>query len=349
MNKLTGIIVKLGKNRIIQHVLFWALSFKILLEMFSGNSGPEKIDYIYTSVFLFTIAIPVYLNLYIAIPRILSRRKYLLYSLSFLLLVFLFSGFNQWTFNRLIDYILVDYYFISYFSFVDIAKYLLVFLGLTTLIKFSKAWFTVSEAKQKMMELERQKIENELQALKSQINPHFMFNSLNSIYALSLMGSDKTPETILKLGDILRYVIYEAREEKVLLGKEIKLINDYIDLQKIRSVNSKISLKTENLNENVYITPLLFLPVLENGFKHGVKGDTNGYLDMILKQTDNKLIFIAENSKGAAPSPVVPKFNGIGLENTKRRLEISYPDNHVFVIFENEKIFRVEIILNLNT
>ncbi|MBE0655189.1 MAG: sensor histidine kinase [Bacteroidales bacterium] len=347
MSKLHLILKKISSLGIIQHSLFWLLSFKVLLELFSSSSDPAKIDFIYTAVFLCTILIPVYINLNLSIPLLLSRRRYLLFVISFFLLTILFSGFNQLTFNKLIDFILKDYYFISYYDFFDITRYFFVFLLLTTLIKLSKAWFSVSEARQKLAEAEKQKVENELQALKSQINPHFMFNSLNNIYALALKKSDKTPEAILKLGDIMRYVIYEAREETVKLGKEIKFMRDYIDLQKIRSRNAKVIFTINNLDEEQIIAPLLFLPILENGFKHGIKGEREGYLEVFVGQENGMLTFISENNRGEGNGSEKPKFKGIGIENVRRRLEISYPGKHEFFIFEDNNLFRVEMKLEL--
>jgi LytS/YehU family sensor histidine kinase len=260
----------------------------------------------------------------------------------------MFSGFNQLTFNRLIDYIFEDYYFISYFEFIDILKYFLVFLSITTLLKLSKAWFEVAEARQKLAETEKQKIENELLALKSQVNPHFMFNSLNNIYSLALKKSDQAPGAIIKLGDILRYVIYDAQEEHVTIGKELKLIKDYIDLQKIRSKNAEVKLEISGLDENQVIAPLLFLPLVENGFKHGIKGDLKGWLTISFKQMEDTLTFSAENNIGQAGEVENKKYTGIGIENVRRRLEISYPDKHEFLIFDKEDRYRVELKIKLD-
>lgn len=347
MENLLNKLKKLARVRLIQHFLFWLVSFRILLEMFSSSSEILKIDYIYTSVFLFTIMIPVYINLYFSIPVFLSKRKFVLFFLAFSLLVLLFSGFNKLMFDKLIDYIFKEYYFISYFEFVDIVKYFVVFLLITSLLKLSKAWFFVSEARQKLAETEKQKIENELQALKSQVNPHFMFNSLNNIYSLALKKSDRAPDAIIKLGDILRYTIYEAQEEKVTLGKELKLIRDFVDLQKMRSRFSRVKLETSGINEKHVIAPLLFLPLIENGFKHGVKGDTDGYLNINIYQEENKLTFTTENNKGKVDVVEKQKYAGIGIENVRRRLELSYPGGHEFRIFDEDDRFRVELTINL--
>lgn len=348
MNRILHTGWKLARIRLLRHALFWLVSFRVLLEMFSSSSEVVKIDYIYTSVFLFTLMIPVYLNLYIAIPHLLSKRRYLLYACVFVSLVFIFSGFNLLTFNRLIDYIFKDFYFISYFGFPDIIKYFLVFLALTTLLKLSKAWFEVAEARQKLAETQKQKIENELLALKSQVNPHFMFNSLNNIYSLALKKSDQAPGAIIKLGDILRYVIYDAQEEYVTIGKELKLIKDYIDLQKIRSRNAKVHLDVSGLREDMEIAPLLFLPLVENGFKHGIKGDLKGWLNISFRQKGEYLFFEAENNAGSSEKVERKNYTGIGIENVRRRLEISYPGKHEFHIFDNGESYRVELKIKLD-
>ena len=343
MSKLEKFFKQLAGIRIIQHFLFWLLSFRVLLEIFSSSSNPARIDYIYTSVFLITIMIPVYLNLYIIIPGLLSKKRYIAYSFSFAILIIAFAGFNQLTFNSLIDFVFPEYYFISYYAYFDVMKFFIVFLFLTTLLKLSKAWFHVSETKQMLTESERQKIENELMALKSQVNPHFMFNSLNNIYSLSLKNSEKTPEAIVKLGDILRYVIYEAQNDKVSLDKEIKLINDYIDLERLRTRYSEIEFVVKNIENKMEIAPLLFLPLIENGFKHGIRGDKKGYFKMLMKQEGKKLHFIAENNRGKVDDVEKADIKGIGIQNVKRRLEISYPGRHSFKIHEDESKFRVEM------
>jgi LytS/YehU family sensor histidine kinase len=174
-----------------------------------------------------------------------------------------------------------------------------------------------------------------------------MFNSLNNIYSLALKKSDKTPEAIIKLGDILRYVIYEAKAEKVKLSKEIKLIHDYIDLQKIRTRNARVVFNKANLNESQLISPLLFLPLIENGFKHGIMGDREGYLTIEISEDSGKLLFITENNKGVVDKVEKEEYRGIGIENVKRRLEISYPGKHEFHTFEDENRFRIELSIQL--
>ena len=321
---------------IVFHLGFWILSFKVLYDLFKEGDSISKADLIYTSVFLITIMLPVYLNLRLLIPKLFSRNKYMGYGISF----------NHLTFNRLVDYVFPDYYFISYYELVDLAKFITVFLILTSLLKLSKSWFLVNEAEKKLALAEKEKINSELLALKSQINPHFLFNSLNNIYSLALKSSDSTPGAIIKLGNLLRYIIYRGPEEKVKLGDEIDILNQFIELQKLRSKKADILFNTEIYNNDVKISPLIFLPLIENGFKHGVKSDTNGtFLHIRIRSSEDKIVFSAENNKGKVDNTDDEKHKGIGLDNVKRRLEISYPGKHEFSIFDREELFKVELII----
>lgn len=331
------------------HILFWVASFKVLYDLFRDSDGTSKTDIIYTSVFLITLMIPVYINLRILIPLLFSKNRYLLYALSFIGLIPLFSLFNHFTFNKLIDFIFPGYYFISYYDLTDLSKFMLVFLSLTSLLKLSKSWFLVNEAKKKLALAEKEKIHNELLALKSQIHPHFMFNSLNNIYSLAMKKSDKAPGAIISLGNILRYTIYQGAEEKVELADEIRILQQFIELQSLRFKGSKVEFGTDIENKKSKIAPLVFLPLIENGFKHGIKGDVKGgFLKINLVEKKGEIFFSIINNKGVVDSVEDPKLKGIGLDNVRRRLEISYPGSHEFKVFNEEDTFRVELKIMTN-
>ncbi len=203
-------------------------------------------------------------------------------------------------FDRLIDFILPGYYFISYYNYVDLLKFFLVFLVISTLLHLSKEWFELNENKQKMILLEKEKIDAELKALSNQVNPHFLFNSLNVLYSLSIKNKKETPEAIIKLSDILRYVIYESNRETVELQNEITLINNFIDLQQFRtSPDADIQFLWRLKMKNLPIAPMLFLPLVENSYKHGIKGEVGKtFIKMKLIQKGNEVEFQIENNKG---------------------------------------------------
>jgi LytS/YehU family sensor histidine kinase len=316
------------------------------LNLFNKGNDVSEVDFIYTSIFIFTIAIVVYINLLILIPRFLNTKKYFTYALSFVILLVLGALFNMFLFSRFIDYILPGFYFISYYSFTDILLFFAVFLILTTLLKLSKEWFQLTEAKQKLTEMEKEKVEIELKALRAQVNPHFLFNSLNVIYSLALKDSKETPEIITRLSDILRYVIYDANVDKVNLSSEVDLINNYLKIQRHRiDSSSQVNFNTD-IEEDFQIPPMLLLPMVENSFKHGVKGDladTFVHIDLRVKQ--NELRFEIENNKSDSENDKEIRESGIGLENIRHRLEILYPGQHSFEVFENERIFNVKLII----
>jgi hypothetical protein len=247
------------------------------VNFFSTSNKVEKIDYIYTALFHVSLATAVYLNIWVLVPRVLQQGRYLIYFVCLLALIFFGALFNQVTFNHLVDLVLPGYYFISFYDIGDILKFVFIYVALTSLLKLSKGWFLLTQAEKQIMLIRQEKVESELKALKSQINPHFLFNSLNNIYSLSMGESGKAPAAILKLSDLMRYMLYESNEEKVPLKKEIDFLENYIDLQRLRSdQRSKIEYNRDGSPGGLKIAPLLFLPLVENSFKHGIKGDTAG-------------------------------------------------------------------------
>jgi LytS/YehU family sensor histidine kinase len=307
----------------------------------------EKIDYIYTLLFQLTLMIAVYSNLLLLVPKLLSAKRIFLYSLFLLLLLLSGSIFNILLFGRFIDFILPGYYFISYYSLFDILKFFIVFIFSTTLLKLSKEWFQLLGSKQKLVETEKEKVEIELKALRSQINPHFLFNSLNVLYALALKKAKETPEAIIKLSDILRYVVYDSNKNKVKLSAEVKLINNYLSLQKYRIENISDVVFETDIKDDIQLSPMLFLPLVENSFKHGVKGDvSNTYVHISLKSKDHEMVFEIENNKGYADDIEKETKQGIGIANIKKRLSLIYPDKHLLIITENESIFKVLLQIN---
>ena len=339
---------RISRNRMWQHLLFWAFAFYVLLHLFAPESGElQKIDYIYTSIFLVTMAPGVYLHTLFLIPVLLSRKRYWLYGLGVVVLMAVTAVFNLFTFEKWIDYVLPGYYFISYYEFSDLLKFAGSFVCVAGLLKLARGWFMVSELNRALLLSQQEKTMAELKGLKSQMNPHFLFNSLNSIYSLALNRSEKTPEVILKLSDIMRYVLYEAADDLIDLSKEIAYLKDYIELQKLRSGRrAEISLTINGDPERVQIAPLLLLPLVENSFKHGVKGETGKtFVHMELSVSDGCIIFVVENNKGSTDNVEKDGGGGIGLVNVRKRLELLYPGRHELIIDDAQETFRVELML----
>jgi sensor histidine kinase YesM len=346
-SRLIARLKRIARNEWVHHILFWAFAYIMLLSMFSTSSSINKIDHIYTAIFLFTLVLATEINLLVLIPRFLYRKKFLLYLLILVCALFAFTAFNQLLFNHLIDYTLPGYYFISYYSFFDTLKFFIVFAGVTTLLKLSTEWFYLIEARQNLITAQKDKVDAELKALRNQLNPHFLFNSLNVIYSLSLNKSPDTSKVVLQLSDILRYVIYDTNDEFIPVKEEISLIENYIDLQRYR-VNRQTEIKfdTEVSDETARIAPMLLLPLVENCFKHGVRKEIrNAFVIIALKSDQNAITFTIENSKPLKVFEDTPDQGGIGLENIRNRLRLIYPDRHKIEIIEGERVFRVKMEL----
>jgi hypothetical protein len=339
---LTDLI--LFRRRWWQHLLFWGAALVILLNIFSTSSTFQKIDLIYTLCFNIPLAAVVYLNLYVFIPRYLRRERYLLYALCFILLVGTGAVILYFLFDRWIDYILPGYYFISYYSIPHLMLYTGSFLLLTTLLKLSRSWFL-------LLRMERMTTRHQLQSLQSQINPHFLLNSLQTIYALSMEGSARTPGVILQLSDILKYTLYETGQSRVKLEKEIRMIGDYVEVYRYRVDPGRavINFRVEGDPAEKLIAPMLFIPFIENSFKHGLQGgQKRAWVDIGFRIEGDRLHFEIANNLGKTDPVRLENQGGIGIGNTRQRLELLYPGRHSISIRREEDSFRVSLELELD-
>jgi len=209
-------------------------------------------------------------------------------------------------------------------------------------IIISNQWFRQNSA---IANLEKQKAATELNLLKQQINPHFFFNTLNNLYALSLIQHKDTPEVVLQLSELMRYVIYKGREETVTLQEEVQYIEDYVRLQQMR-LHKKLDYHFEKnmADESLPIPPLLFIILVENAFKHGIEpAERACFLHMHLQSDEKGLVFRCENS--VETKPFAEK--GIGLENLRRRLELRFPNRHSLEVEERAGVFTASLHLDI--
>lgn len=192
-------------------------------------------------------------------------------------------------------------------------------------------------------EKEKEHIKTELALLRSQINPHFLFNTLNNIHSFSQRDSNKTSFAIVKLSEIMRYMLYEANGEKVLLDKEIRYINSYIELQRLRYSNTKfVNINVIGETGGIFIPPMLFIPFIENAFKHGSKIAGDQLLIQIV--CTKKKVFFQCNNRMSKKKNITEKNNGgFGIENIKRRLELIYPGNYKLNINNKNQLFSVNL------
>ena len=211
----------------------------------------------------------------------------------------------------------------------------------------ARLYFRQQEFHQRETALRHEKINAELLALKSQIHPHFLFNTINNIYALARKKSDKTAPIALKLAQLLRYVLYESSKQTVRLEQEIQLLKDYIELEKLRFDEEQLKI---SFNEDVddlqqAISPLLLLPLVENAFKHGVSEVRNEVWININLTLQNKILNFSIRNSRQAKNP--ENKQGIGLKNLLRQLELQYPERHSLVIQEEETVFSIHLSISL--
>jgi two-component system, LytTR family, sensor kinase len=193
-------------------------------------------------------------------------------------------------------------------------------------------------------ELINQRQAGELALLKSQVNPHFLFNTLNNIYSLVYHKSDEAPDAVMKFSSIMRYVLYDSKEEKVLLEKEIEYLKSYIELQKLRIKEPDfVLLEVEGIFEGTFIAPMLLIPFVENAFKHAGRENIPG-ITIYLHGDKQQIRFEVSNFKQKELQTVEKPFSGIGLSNIRRRLALIYPEKHLLDIKTENNQYKVKLI-----
>lgn len=345
------VILAIAQNQFFQHLLFWAMAGFVIYRLTAYNNIPTRTDFYYTFLFLCPATWVVYWNIFL-IDRLLPNGQYWKFLL-FTLLV-LCSGV-AWYFlimEYLVDFIFPGYYFISYYQPLQILLFLSVFWLLSTLLNLSSGWFREQEQKQKIQYLEKQKTQAELDALKAQLDPHFLFNNLNSLYSLALEENPKTPEAILKLSENLRYVLYEGVGPVVSLQKELQHLSNYFQLQQWRfGEEMDISLQLDLPDASLSIAPLLLLPLLENSFKHVGRNRSGNYaVHGKIKVQDGKLIVSLQNTIGTPTLSAEPSIaGGIGLVNLQKRLDFLYAGKYYFNTISTGDEFVAKLELELQT
>ena len=331
----------IGSKPYILHSIFWFafLLFFTITEPWENGIIYNLSNSLIITIFYMAIA---YINLYILIPRFLNQKNFLLYSALLMVVAILLTPIRS-----LVIYLKVQETMSNNFQTTFLALFL--FGGVTTLFKIVSDWLKHQRVQK---ELETQTMQNELKFLRSQINPHFLFNTLNNLYALTLKKSDKAPEIVIKLSEMMRYMLYECNEKQVLLEKEINYLRNYLDLEQLRQgENVKINFAILGNINGQTVAPMIFIPFIENSFKHGLnKHLKEGFVDIRIKVLEKHLRLEIENSK---PEAVPTEFGGkksggIGLVNVKRRLNLLYPDQYKLEIKNNPDVYRVELDLEIN-
>lgn len=326
----------------IDHFVFW-----LAYAWVYGFLFPLGVDllssFVIANGLLLFHAIVAYFNNDYLIPRLLLPRNYLLYIVSLSLAIISVC----FPLSIVVHLVVVNEELQSlvwsdtFFLFLVIN---VLFTVISTMVlKLVKQWYK----DQKMTtELRREQLQTELKFLKSQINPHFLFNSLNNLYALTLSKSDAAPEVVLRLSNILRYILYESGEGQVSIAKEMQHVNDYVAIERLRLGDAvKIDVDIDNDLTEEMVEPMLFLTLVENAFKHSEEVlPEKRYIRIHAKGLTDGFRFLIENSFN--PSKKSMELGGIGLVNIKKRLNLIYPNNHDLKSSTSDGVYRVDLIIN---
>ena len=328
------------RYRWIGHLCFWLLMYAneifIITGLIEGDAAAEKVVY---SILINMVV--VYFNLYLLIPRFLKKRQLYNYLL--------------WSFSSLIVGMYLSYYpFRTFIEWSDAIPYTLDYLASTLGILGAAVAFKIVksniENQTKINDLQRIKTDTELRFLKDQINPHFLFNNLNNIYVQSRKTPELVPESIMQLSDLMRYQLYDAAKERVPISQEINFLKNYIAVEELRREHLHAEVTISGDTNTISVAPLIFLPFVENVFKHGDFTDPdNAILKVSWHLTKDSIVFICQNSKSNLERVNPEGVGGIGLENVKRRLDIHYPENYAIDVDKTSHLYKVHLKIKLTT
>lgn len=345
----------LSKRNTWFHILFWGALWALIPILLTGGTDDFH-RYLVRSLIVFSgIALVVWLNMEVLLPKIFFHRKQLEYIIAGLLLVLLVTSLVNWDQAPWAEYFTRPGRPRSaeprsnawkYWRFINIAMpYFTAFIGSAL---FEIASYANRVAREAAI-MRSEKLETEMKFLKSQINPHFLFNALNNIYSLAVLQSDQTAPNLLRLSAMLRYVLYDCNAPRVPLKKEIEYLRNFIDLSLLKdSRGLNVTVDIQDDHDDLMVAPMLFIPFVENAFKHSrIEDLQKGWIHIELKVNNHHIHFHVRNS--------VPESNytkdaasGIGLENVRRRLELLYPNKHRLEVTRGEDFFDVTLELDLD-
>lgn len=347
-------MVNVERNRVFIHILIWGITW-FLLFLFITEGWEDPLRFLYRGLpVLLSLLTLIAINLLYLLPELYFKKKLVQY---FLISFFLFIGII-WLLNN--DLLIFSDWAEKYNIPERLSQQrrnaqsgtwlrffiplLISFVG-STLIELTHF---ANKKEKAAISIEKEKLDTEIKFLKSQINPHFLFNVLNNIYTLTVIKSDKAPRNLMRLSEMLRYMLYDSNDGKVSLQKEIEYLENYISLASLKdSRGLNINLDLDKSQTGLQIAPLLFIPFVENAFKHSKIEDLkNGFINIKLITNNQHIVFKVENS---IPNVVFKKdkIGGIGLTNTKQRLNLLYPNKYKLKILMNENVYAINLKIDL--
>lgn len=329
---------KLGQlftSRFAYHMYFWIFFFGLMFLSSGAKEESLAVRVVQSFEYIAFLIVPVYFHFFI-FDRFFYKKKYALY------VVFLVTVLLGW------GYVVDRFFYQRYMdkgSLVSAIVMIFFMLLITTSFKV-----LADSVKQRflMQQIEAKQVQTELRLLKAQINPHFLFNTLNNLFGMARKQDPHTADGIAGLSHLMRYMIYDSNVELISLEKEIQQINRLIELQKLRFTKDddiQIDFAIDGEAVNVQIPPMLLIPFVENAFKHGISLVAPSFVRIHLNVDEDKLEFSVSNSKHSRSENKEETELGIGLQNVSRRLELLYPGNHELAISDGEKVFEVRLLL----
>lgn len=334
------------------HLFFWCCVWLFFSSFFSVGSNNENFIFWFSSILSAIAIVASYVFIYNLIPNFLIAKKHK----QFILYSFYAGVFIVCAVLMTVVFGFVFFYNLEFQQMPALTKNsgvilvcVLLIIVFSSSIKILKHNYISLEEKKtfenKFLQSQLQLKEQELKFLKMQIHPHFLFNSLNTIYGFALQKANEAPEMILKLSNLLDYILYQIEKPKVLLQEEINHLDDYISLEKMRFHDAlQVNFKKEILQNDVNISPMLLIPFVENSFKHGKIIDGILQIDIYLKVDKQTLTFTVKNSSKNKEDAAT----GIGIKNIKKRLEMMYSEKHQLDIVEKNNTFNVTLVVDLD-
>ncbi len=357
MNYKQSIGERILAHRPLMHIFFWIVILVLQSQIFLYSGHDFKVVFISALALFPSIILAAYLLTYYQLPKLAYKKKFILFFISLLLSMYFFTFLGRVFTMYLAEPYLgievapsLDYMGAVATNIERLARNYLLAVYLAPILMASiKLIKQRDKVRSRIDTLEKEKARTELKFLKTQIHPHFLLNTLNNIYALTLKKSDLAPDSVLKLSEMLTYVLYRCSEKYVSITNEIKLLENYISLEKLRyGKNLNITFTKEIVDEGVMIAPLILLSITENAFKHGASGATETPIIRIrLTATSGLLTFTVFNSKENEPNED-QQLKGIGGHNIKKQLDLIYSSSYDYEVNEDAKSYEVILKINLN-
>lgn len=325
--------------RIYRHLLL--IVFSVFVLYYSNPEYTEPTETYNRMLIFFQILLLSYVNMYVWVPRYLFKNKYAIYGL------WIFAYIIYWSFaHRLAAHFFKPDLLPNQednINFLSLTFVVIVLSIASASVKLFQQWI---KNVQLINELEKSKITSELEQLKNQINPHFLFNMLNNANVLTKKDPEKASQVLMKLSDLLRYQLYDSARDKVLLTSDIHFLEDFLNLEKVRRDNFDFVISKEGNLSGIQVPPLLFISFVENAVKHNNDSSKSSYINIYFTVFNDELFFKCENSKPEKKA-VNSESRGLGLANIKRRLELLFPNSHDLKIEGSQNKFCVTLNIKL--